>query len=111
MFQRLMRWWLNRHYPMDKLMDAANAAHSATPPNGQWPIPGPNFDPMAHVNWQHLHDVHGHVPHPGEHGADAGMDCEVTHGHDHHDPVVVCDVHVHDSGPVDTGPPPSPPND
>jgi hypothetical protein len=42
MVQRLMRWGLNRHDPMDKLVDAA---HSAAPPNGHWPIPGPNFDP------------------------------------------------------------------
>jgi hypothetical protein len=116
MFQRLMRWWLNRHYPMDKLVDAA---HSAAPPNGHWPIPGPNFDPLAHVNWQHLHDLNVQVPHPHGHDApaDVTVDCVVTHGNDHHhdhhnhDPVVVCDVHGHDAGPADSGPPPSPPND
>jgi hypothetical protein len=111
MFQRLMRWWLNRHYQMDKLIDAA---HSAAPPNGHWSIPGPNFDPLAHVNWQHLHELNVPVQQPGGHDApaDVTVDCMTAPGNDHHhDPVVVCDVHVNDAGPADSGPPPSPSND
>ena len=108
MFQRLMRWWIGRY---DRRGQGTYAHNTGSPPWGQWPIPGPNFDPMAYVNQHHLQALRECAPCPPDvlHDvADGSVDCGVVHTPDGQ--VVVCDPPIPDAGaPVDTGPPPSPP--